>query len=487
MLKKASRLKKNTSRIIGSAAVLAITLVLSNSRAPTTLEDILARGVLRVSMVEGSTTYFSDARGPNGFDYLLAKAFAKSLGVKLEVNVMPSLGALLVTLGGPKSDLAASALTATPQRRMRFRFSEPYNHITQKLIYRAGTRRPRSLADLPEDSDLVVLANSSHAERLAAAKANRPNLRWQEKSNTDMLELMEKVHDGEIQFTVVDSDAYAVDRGLYPRAKAAFDLTEPQPVAWAFPNYGDHTLINAANRFLQDYETSGKLKRLRKQLFGHTDGFSIGGSQLLIRRITSRLPKFKEHFIAAAAKHGMDWHLLAAIAYQESHWNPRAKSPTGVRGLMMLTLTTAREMGVKNRLDPLQSLEGGAKYFLKIKRRIPDDIFEPDRTWMALAAYNIGKGHLEDARVLTDRAGKNPHLWEDVKTFLPLLQKKKHYSTVKYGYARGGEAVLYVRNIRHFLSILRWNTLEEQRRQAREKLPERPASGAWGPDVLRPL
>jgi membrane-bound lytic murein transglycosylase F len=158
----------------------------------------------------------------------------------------------------------------------------------------------------------------------------------------------------------------------------------------------------------------------------------------------------------------MDWHLLAAVAYQESHWNPKAKSPTGVRGLMMLTLSTAKEMNVENRLDAAQSLKGGAAYLLKLKARLPQRILDPDRTLFALAAYNVGFGHLEDARVLTVRAGKNPDHWEDVRAHLPLLSKKEFYSTVKYGYARGGEPVLYVDNIQYYKTYLQLYSLSRQ-------------------------
>lgn len=478
---------KALRQLVGFFLILGFSMLLPHSTAPTTLENILARGVLRVSTVEGSTTFYRDAKGPNGFQYILAKEFAESLGVDLEINVMSSLAALTVTLGGPKADFIATGMAVTPAREKLFRFSIPFGHVTQKLLYRIGTKRPYRLEDLPQDSRLVVLSDSAHAEFLRIAQKDHPGLHWEEIGNTDALELMEMVHNGTIDFTIVDSDAYAVDRSLYPKARAAFNLTEPQPLAWAFPNYGDQSLVDAANKFLEAYQSSGKMARLRRQLFSHTENFSIGGSQLLLRRITTRLPKFKDQFIEVANRHDIDWHLLAAIAYQESHWNSKATSPTGVRGLMMLTQATAKEMGVKDRLDPIQSLEGGVKYFLNTKRRIPNDIYEPDRTWMALAAYNVGRGHLEDARILTERAGKNPHLWEDVKEFLPLLQQKKYYSTLKYGYARGNEPVQYVQNIRHYQNILRWNTLEMQRREQREQQLKIPSSSDWSHNALRPL
>jgi membrane-bound lytic murein transglycosylase F len=157
-----------------------------------------------------------------------------------------------------------------------------------------------------------------------------------------------------------------------------------------------------------------------------------------------------------ALKNGLDWRLIAAISYQESHWRPRAKSPTGVRGMMMLTQPTAKEVGVTNRLDAQQSLEGGAHYFLKLHQRLPEEIQEPDRTWFTLAAYNVGWGHLEDAREITHFQGGDANRWVDVKERLPLLERKEWYKYTKHGYARGNEPVTYVQRIRHYYEVLAW-------------------------------
>jgi len=160
-------------------------------------------------------------------------------------------------------------------------------------------------------------------------------------------------------------------------------------------------------------------------------------------------------FKAAAKKYHIDWRLLAAIGYQESHWNPKAISPTGVRGIMMLTRKTATELGV-NRLDPASSIEGGAKYYSQILNKMNPDIPQPDRSWLAMAAYNIGYYHLQDARRITRLRKQNPNYWLDVKKSLPLLTQKKWYSKTRYGYARGYEPVQYVENIRSYYDILKW-------------------------------
>jgi len=151
---------------------------------------------------------------------------------------------------------------------------------------------------------------------------------------------------------------------------------------------------------------------------------------------------------------------LAAIGYQESHWKARARSRTGVRGLMMLTRTTAKEMGVKNRLNAEQSIKGGSAYFAKLKKRF-EHINEPDRTWIALAAYNVGAGHVRDAQKITEKQGGDPERWMDLKERLPLLAQKKYYKKTQFGFARGYEPVEYVQNIRRFYDLLVWREQPE--------------------------
>jgi membrane-bound lytic murein transglycosylase F len=157
-----------------------------------------------------------------------------------------------------------------------------------------------------------------------------------------------------------------------------------------------------------------------------------------------------------------DWRLLAAIGYQESKWDPTAVSPTGVKGLMMLTAETAQRLGVKDREDPRQSIFGGARYLQKMRETIPERVPEPDRTWLALAAYNLGYGHLEDGRILTQMHGKDPDSWQDVREHLPLLGQERWYMQVKRGYARGWEAVKFVDNVRGYLDILEWVSPDPQ-------------------------
>ncbi len=195
--------------------------------------------------------------------------------------------------------------------------------------------------------------------------------------------------------------------------------------------------------------------------------FDYVGSRAFVRHFESRLPEYKEHFLAAAKRTDVDWRLLAAMAYQESHWDSTAVSPTGVKGIMMLTLLTAGMLGVEDRTDPEQSIHGGAEYLVRVVKKVPQRISEPDRTWLAVAAYNVGYGHLEDARVITEIQGGDPDSWQEVRERLPLLSEPDWFERMPRGYARGHEPVKYVDNVRRYYDMLRWMTADEHR--AREQ------------------
>jgi membrane-bound lytic murein transglycosylase F len=472
-------IRKTLHRLALIASLSAFVAYIFSSAHMSDLERVHARGQLVMLTIPGPTTYFEDGHGKNGFDYIIAKAFADSLNVDLVVKPQSTLRKLLLSVGGPQGDFAAANLVATEARTKSLQFSQPFFEVTQQLIYRRGSKRPKSLNQL--EGELRVITDSSHSEQLIKLKESVPGLNWSEQDDVEMSDLIRMVHEGEITYTAVDSLSYSVNRHIYPRARRAFDIAQPQPTAWAFAAHNDGTLLNAANAFLDNYISSGKLASLKQQLFAQTENFSVGDSQRLGQLVARRLPNYEQMFRATAKKFDMDWALLAAVAYQESHWNPKAKSPTGVRGLMMLTLDTAKEMQVSNRLDAAQSLEGGAAYLVKLKSRLPQRITEPDRTLFSLAAYNVGFGHLEDARVLTARSGKNPDLWTDVREHLPLLSKKQFYSTVKYGYARGKEPVLYVDNIQYYRTYLQLYSLSEH---DFEPPPENPDRDADAPTSL---
>jgi membrane-bound lytic murein transglycosylase F len=434
-------------------------LLLGACERGDSLSRIADSGKLTVVSRNGPTTYYLEKGEPAGFEYALAQEFARDLGVKLRFRSEYNSDDVLLAIRRGQADLAAAGLTVTPAREQEFSFSRPYQSIQPHFIYRAGLQKPRELADLAR-TELVVAAKRNHIDTLNFLKELEPALAWTEVDTADAADLMELVSSGEADYALVDSNEFNANLSFYPRLRVGFSLEREDKLAWLFPAGEDSVrLRERADTFLERVQNDGTLALLREKHFGYAWGANPVGTQTFNRNVERKLPKYEALIRQVAQEYQMDWHLLAAIAYQESHWNPRARSPTGVRGMMMLTNNTAREMGVQNRLDPLQSLRGGARYFKKLKRRMPDDITEPDRTWFALAAYNIGRGHLEDARVITEREGGDPHLWSDLRKYLPLLQRSKYYSNTRHGYARGSEPVTYVKNIRHYRGILAWRDI----------------------------
>jgi membrane-bound lytic murein transglycosylase F len=237
-----------------------------------------------------------------------------------------------------------------------------------------------------------------------------------------------------------------------PELVVAFPVNDTEELAWALPPSA-HKLEQSIKKWFSQLDDS-LFTILYGRYYAHVEIFDYVDIARFIRRTHNHLHSYQKIFKDAGKKYNLDWKFLAAMAYQESHWNPRAQSPTGVRGIMMLTQQTARQVGVKNRLDPYQSIMGGARYFANLHERIPDEVREPDRTWIALAAYNVGMGHIFDARQLARKLGKDPNYWVEFREVLPLLAQPKYYQKLRYGYARGSEPVRFVKRIRNYYDIL---------------------------------
>ncbi len=454
--------KRRVCGLMGTAVVATALALVACAPPSTQLEKVKARGELRVLSRQAATTYYEGPAGPTGLEYELLRRFADELGVELVIETPDTLQEILDGVREGRADLAAAGLTVTETRARLVRFAPPYQYITQQLVYRRGEEPPRSLVEAARRGDLEVVADSSHAELLRRLKARHPDLTWRESPETDSMELLQLVAENLIDYTIVDSNELALNRRFFPNLAVALDVSQPQPLAWAFAPGEDDSLYRAARDYFRRLESSGDLARLVRAFYRHVDRYDYAGTRTFLRHVKRRLPRYRELFERAAARHGLDWKLVAAVAYQESHWNPHAVSPTGVRGMMMLTRATARHLGIRRRTDPVQSIEGGTRYLARLIERIPAHIPEPDRTWLALAAYNVGFGHLEDARDITRRRGGDPDAWASVRENLPLLRKRKWYRTTRYGYARGNEPVRYVENIRSYYDILDWYLQREQ-------------------------
>ncbi len=446
---------------------IAAALLGTCSETPPLLDQVLDLGELRVVTRDSPVSFYDGPDGPGGPEYDLFSRFAQDLGVELSVVAVESVSEILPALMSGQAHMAAAGLSVTESRREHLNFGHPYNQVDMQLVYKLGTGKPRSLEDV-EGRLIEVMAGSSHADMLTTLAELYPGITWNENADAEVTDLLTSVAFGDLDLTIADSTEFNIQRHFHPDLRVALDLQLDDPIAWAFPKESGDTLLARADQFIIGAKRDGTIDRIHERYYGHTDRFDYVGTRNFIRHYESRLPRYRAMFEEAGAEWGVDWRLLAAIGYQESHWRARAVSPTGVRGIMMLTRATADFLGIDDRVDPRNSIFGGAQYYARQTERVADEVLEPDRTWMALAAYNVGFFHLKDAQQIVKWQGGDPYAWIDVSEALPLLAQRKWYSRLPYGYARGWEPVLYVNNIRSYYNILKWLTANEAAEKAEQ-------------------
>ncbi|HHR5880497.1 TPA: membrane-bound lytic murein transglycosylase MltF [Providencia alcalifaciens] len=451
--------------IVVVIALLATMIIGFNVRWPNThspqIDKIISRGELRISAVNSPLIYINEQHQLCGFDYDLAQGFATYLGVKLKIIIRPTIEQIFDDLDNNDADISMAGLLYNKDRLDTMKAGPSYLNVTQQLVYRKGKPRPKTFNDVK--GKLVVIAGSTHASTLKALSAQYPKLKWEESSDYTPSQLLEMVAEGEIDYTLEDSIAVSLQQRIHPKVAVAFDLRDDHAITWYMSRQHDNSLDAALLDFFNTSNQNDSLARLTEKYFSHVESFDYFDTITFISAINNKLPDYQHLFEKYAET--VDWKLLAAIAWQESHWDPLATSPTGVRGIMMLTKPTAATMGIEDRLDPEGSIKGGAAYLAYIMKRLPDSIAEDDRIWFTLAAYNMGYGHMLDVRKLTKKLGGDPDRWLDVKANLPLLTQPKYYSQLTYGYARGHEAYRYVENIRRYHQSLAGYLRSQEKKQ----------------------
>lgn len=402
------------------------------------------------------TTYYLTADGtPTGFEYDMISAFAKAKSYRVKLIVKHSVQEVIEELHNDAADIAAAGLTRTYARAEKF-FTLPGYYDVQEQIVCGYDKRPQSIDDLSSYT-LQVTKNSCFTETLNELSLDYPDLNWSESEHDTTEQIFAKIAQGNVDCTVSDSHVIAINRRFFPQLHVAFALSEKERLVWLMPkNRRTYALYNEMVKWFLSFRDSQTYDQIKSRHFAHTTIFDYVDLSIYHRRIKKRFPRYVDAFRKSGEKYGIDWRLLAAQAYQESHWNPRAKSPTGVRGMMMLTRTTAKELGIKNRLNYQHSIEGGAKYLKQLIDRLPADINTTlERYKFALAAYNVGMGHIHDAFTLSKRMRQNPYDWVSMQKTLPLLEDSEVFNTLNYGYARGSEPVEYVMRIMNYYDIMK--------------------------------
>jgi membrane-bound lytic murein transglycosylase F len=435
--------------------VLMLSALVGLAGCAPPVQSPVQTGELVVVTRSNPLSYYQGSGGSAaGFEHDLVEAFAAAQGWSVRWVDKPTLEAVYRTLEQNEANLGAAALARLPVRQAGLLAGPTLYKTHLQVVGAPGMRVIKSLSQL-QRRRVAVQPGTGHAEALARLLPQYPGLRWDMRRDKLPEALLEKLQAREIDAAVLNALDYDLARHFYPDLTPPLSVPGDVEIVWALPRRVDPQLQQRLAAFLSRAEAQGLVSRLYERYFGHVK--RLGGqdvSGILDKRL-GLLPRYRPLFQQAQDDTGLDWRLLAAIAYQESQWNPLATSPTGVRGMMMLTAETADRMKVANRLDARESILGGARYLLKIRDALPTRIPEPDRTLLALAAYNQGYGHVEDARRLTQFRGGNPDSWADVKRTFPLLARGGHPArVVRHGYTRGGEAVIFVESIRNYRDIL---------------------------------
>lgn len=437
-------------RQVMAGVALGLALVGCGDHAPPPLQR---NGELIVLTRHSSRGALDEENGPFGFERELVAQFARAQGLTPRFIVVDSEDDMYRRLKHGDAHLAAAWLPPPTSEPEQFKVISPHSRSRDVLVQHEAALPVDEVRELAGRT-VHVISSARHASALKSLPTLKPPLAVVEHPAWSETDLVEAVAAGKIDLALTNRLVVDVAENFHPELQSSLELGEPQPVAWLFPAKADPGLLEKAEDFIATAKFDGTIARLKDRFFGHIRRLQRSDVMQFIERVRTVLPQFHMEFKQAQARTGIDWRLLAALAYQESQWEPLATSPTGVRGIMMLTEDTADQLRISNRLDPKQSIRAGARYLADLSEQLPRSVKGPDRVWQALAAYNMGMGHMNGARAIAQGLKVDPDSWFEMKKVLPLLARPEYYNRLKSGRARGGEAVIMVENIRMFYDIL---------------------------------
>ena len=408
---------------------------------------------LRVAVMVHPTIFYTDPNGePAGLEYDLISAFAKTQQLTLQLKTFATPDAARLALLRDEVDAVTMGVTADSPSATELPTKARYHESGWILLNSPQKNTPKSFAELKPKRVVVSARIFSHPRMMELRRRNAAVL-FVEDVKLDDESLIAAVGDEDVDYAIVEEDTYNASRHFHYDAQRAFTVQPALQRVWLFA-HDETRLRDEANAFLTRITRDGQIVRVLDRYFGFPQRLTAADVEVFTERISSLLPRYRAWFQQAQETYGIEWRLLAALAYQESHWTDDATSETGVRGIMQFTEDTARRYNV-DRLDPRSSILGGARYLSVLKRDgLAARIQEPDKTWLALAAYNIGLGHIENARLLTQRAKKNPDMWPDVRRHLPLLAKPEVAAQFKLGSCRCNMPVEFVESVRAYYDVL---------------------------------
>lgn len=437
------------------------------------LESILESGEIVVITRNNAHCYYLYREEPMGFEYDLAKAFADYLGLRLKVRIADTWEGMIPELANCTGDFIAAGMTVTQARRKQIAFSDGYSETRQHIIVHRSNAKVRAAEDLAGRS-IHVRRGTTYQERLTALQEQGIDLGIVLHDDVPTQELIRQVEAKQIEVTIADNNIAMLNRRYYPRVVVADPIADKEYLGWAVNRHA-HRLLESINVFFRTIKANGSFDEIYDRYYANVEFFDYLDLRAFHRRMKARLPRYLEIIQKAASDHDFDWRWIAAQIYQESHFDPDARSPDSAQGLMQLTGPMASSLGVEDLLDPEQNINAGVAY-LKYLYDHYDRAEDPDRLLVALAAYNIGIGHTQDARDLARAMGLDPDKWSSLTKTLPLLRYYKYHKSTRYGYARGTEPIGYVKQIKIYYDILKHQSIEyETTAPSRERQIRGPA------------
>lgn len=441
-----------------STAIVTMVFILSNCSQQKNSGDIAVNtelpDTLRVGTLYSPTSFFLYRGDSLGYDYELVRRLAQDKGMVLDIKVAPSMSRMLELLDSGLIDIAAYEVPITSEYKQRVIPCGYENITTQVLVQPSGN----AITDVTQliDKDIYVEKGSKYEQRLRNLNSEIGggiNIITVDRDTLIAEDLIDMVANGQIPMTIVDSDIAKINSTYYSNLDISLPVSMEQRASWAV-RPGQEWLADSINAWVEEAAPKEAQKELLKRYFQLS---KINETAYNIDFGSGKISRFDNIFRKHAPNIDWDWRLLAAQAYTESKFNPKARSFAGARGLMQIMPKTGRAFGLRNPTDPESSVATAVKYIAYLDNylaeKIPD---ETERQKFILAAYNGGIGHVTDAMRLAEKHGLNPQIWDDnVAEAVLMLANPKYYNdpVVKYGYLRGRETYNYVDRIMDFYSV----------------------------------
>jgi membrane-bound lytic murein transglycosylase F len=451
------RQKLALSILAGSVAIMTVSMngcdsVYWNEQQSLSKVRAHSGGQITVLTTEDPLIYSKSKHGgeASGIDHDLLSSFAGHYNLNLKFVVLPDQAAVMQALQNGQGDIGAARLS-TPDQNSGLLSSPAYDESSLSLFchVKAQVENIEDLAGMKvliQNKDLEV----GLFERL---RTLAPKTKFEVIETRKVSDIMADVAVRNFDCAIVDDLSGEFYNRYHTSIEKVSVLTKPQAVNWVMAG-GREDLQALLQAWFQRASREDEIMRVNDRYKSFLSELGKNELRIFFRDQEEVLPEYRQTFKQAADKHRLPWQLIAAVAYQESHWNPEARSYTGVRGLMQLTTETADHVGIEDRTDPVQSIWGGTKYLRYLLNKIPSYLNSRDRISLALAAYNVGFAHLRDAQKLAERMGRNPNSWHQMREILPLLEDDSYASELEFGPARGKETVDFVERVRSFYSLM---------------------------------